>query len=62
MTSHPIIAWFGQLGHSQLSAAAQLADQRPTLDYWLGHSTAVPAFARTCPITQRYLRLLGPLA
>jgi hypothetical protein len=62
MTSHPIIAWFGHLGHFGPSTAAPLADQRPTLDYWLAHSAAVPAFARTCAITQRYLQLLGPLA
>lgn len=61
MTSNPIIAWFGQLGHLGAPTAALLADQRPTMDYWLAHRAALPAHVRTCPITQRYLHLLGPL-
>ena len=62
MTSHPIIAWFGHLGHFEPPTPAFSADRRPTLDYWLTHGAALPAFVRTCPIAQRYLQLLGPLA
>jgi hypothetical protein len=59
MTSHPIIAWFGHLGQP---VPGCLADQRRTLDYWLTHGDALPALVRTCPVAQRYLQLLGPLA
>jgi len=57
-----MIAWFEHLGHLEPSPHDLLAAQRPTLDYWLAHTDALPTIARTCPITQRYLQLLGPLA
>jgi hypothetical protein len=62
MTSHPIIAWFGQLGHLGQPAPEFLADERPTLDHWLTHSQALPTFVGACPVARRYLQLLGPLA
>ena len=62
MTSHPIIAWFGPLGHLAAPSPACSVSQRPTPDNWLAHRAALPAFVRTCPITQHYLQLLGPLA
>lgn len=56
MASHPIVSWFAGLTHLRPGL------HTPDFHFLSVHRSRLPAFVRTCPITLRYLDLLGPLA
>ena len=58
MTSLPIILRFNR--RTQIAPAA-LPPHPQTLDYWYTHPADLPDFVRHCPLSLRYLHLLGPL-